>query len=86
MLDRRWQFLAREAAPAPLAGPDPAFATALGVRAKIVRLGHATLTGRARDTYVLLDLSGSAMAGRERDRELLLPVVAGEHVAGDEGD
>ncbi|CAD6267842.1 unnamed protein product [Miscanthus lutarioriparius] len=26
------------------------------------------------------------MAGRERDRELLLPVVAGEHVAGDEGD
>jgi hypothetical protein len=26
------------------------------------------------------------MAGRERDRELLLPVVAGEHVAGDEDD
>ena len=26
------------------------------------------------------------MAGRERDRELLLPVVAGEHAAGDEDD
>ncbi|EES15972.1 protein LIKE COV 1 isoform X1 [Sorghum bicolor] len=26
------------------------------------------------------------MAGRERDREMLLPVVAGEHVAGDEDD
>jgi hypothetical protein len=49
-----------------------------------VRLGHA------RDTSVLLlawiDPGASAMAGRERDRELLLPVVAGEHAAGDEDD
>jgi len=34
-----------------------------------------------------IDPGASAMAGRERDRELLLPVVAGEHAAaGDEDD